>query len=125
MAFCAPDPAPVALASGSTPRPKAREVIIIGRILMRTACAAAWTMDSPFSCSSFANSTIKIAFLLTKPMVVSKPTWKYTSLFMPKAPVIPSAPITPSGTTKMTAIGIDQLSYRAAKHRNTIKIDSV
>ena len=35
-----------------------------------------------------------------------------------------TAPSTPSGTTSSTATGIDQLSYSAARHRNTTTIDS-
>src|SRR3546814_11401439 len=30
-----------------------------------------------------------------------------------------TAPMTPSGTTRITAAGTDQLSYRAARQRNT------
>ncbi len=35
-----------------------------------------------------------------------------------------SAPSTPSGTTRITAAGIDQLSYSAASTRNTASSDS-
>ncbi|MNH44301.1 hypothetical protein D3C71_2122740 [compost metagenome] len=37
----------------------------------------------------------------------------------PRRLVATSAPMMPSGTTSTTAIGIDQLSYSAARHRNT------
>ena len=76
MARCAPEPAPVASASGSTPRPKASEVIRIGRRRSRTACIVASTSSMPFSRFSLANSTIRIAFLLVRPTVVSIATWK-------------------------------------------------
>ncbi|MNW21548.1 hypothetical protein D3C71_2225290 [compost metagenome] len=52
-------------------------------------------------------------------MVVNRPTRKYTSLDNPRRLVAIRAPMIPSGTTSTTAIGIDQLSYRAARHRNT------
>ncbi|MNF00984.1 hypothetical protein D3C80_1999050 [compost metagenome] len=70
-----------------------------------------------------ANSTIRIAFFAARPMVVNRPTWKYTSLDRPRRLVASRAPMIPNGTTSMTAIGIDQLSYRAARHRNTISSD--
>lgn len=38
---------------------------------------------------------------------------------MPRSQVAATAPITPSGTTSITENGIDQLSYSAARHRNT------
>ncbi|MNT96410.1 hypothetical protein D3C72_2384890 [compost metagenome] len=51
--------------------------------------------------------------------MVSNPTWKYTSLDKPRIKVASSTPMIPSGTTNMTAVGMDQLSYSAARHRNT------
>ena len=79
MARWLAEPAPVASTSGSTPRPKASEVITIGR---KRRCAAA-SADSitplPCACRSFANSMIRIAFFADRPMIVIRPTWKYTS----------------------------------------------
>ncbi|MNT51438.1 hypothetical protein D3C72_1884030 [compost metagenome] len=66
-----------------------------------------------------ANSTIRMAFLAASPIVVSRPTWKYTSLDRPRISVASNAPMIPSGTTSMTADGMVQLSYSAARHRNT------
>ncbi|CFN64137.1 Uncharacterised protein [Bordetella pertussis] len=57
-----------------------------------------------------ANSTIRMAFLAASPMVVSSPTWKYTSLDRPRVMVASKAPTTPSGTTSITAVGMLQLS---------------
>ena len=54
-------------------------------------------------------------------MVIS-PTWKYTSLAMPRRLTPSSTPSTPSGTTRMTDSGIDQLSYSAARHRKTARM---
>ena len=74
------EPAPVDKASGSTPSVNAIDVITIGR---KRKCAAA-SADSirplPWACRSLANSMIKIAFLADRPMMVIRPTWKYTSL---------------------------------------------
>ncbi len=118
------EPAPLLIASGSTPRMKASEVIRIGRRRSRAASSAASTgpIFSP-TCSSRANSTIRIAFFADRPMVVSRPTWKNTSLSRPRSVAASSAPITPSGTTSITENGIDQLSYSAARHRNTTRIE--
>ena len=57
--------------------------------------------------------------MAARPIVVSRPTWKNTSLAMPRISVANTAPNTPSGTTSNTTTGIDQLSYNAAKHKNT------
>ncbi|CFP25654.1 Uncharacterised protein [Bordetella pertussis] len=51
-----------------------------------------------------------MAFLAASPMVVSSPTWKYTSLDRPRVMVASKAPTTPSGTTSITAVGMLQLS---------------
>ncbi|MCY1371572.1 hypothetical protein D9M69_587220 [compost metagenome] len=91
---------------------------------MRQASIAASLRLRPCSCSSLANSTIRMAFFAARPMVVSKPTWKYTSLDSPRMLVAARAPRMPSGTTSITAIGIDQLSYSAARQRNTISSES-
>ncbi|MNR54747.1 hypothetical protein D3C85_1749840 [compost metagenome] len=66
-----------------------------------------------------------MAFFAERPIVAIRPTLKYTSLGMPRSVTPSSAPSTPSGTTSSTATGIDQLSYSAARHRNTITSDSV
>ncbi len=73
--------------------------------------------------SSRANSTIRIAFFADNPTVVSRPTWKNTSFSSPRRVAASSAPSTPSGTTMITENGIDQLSYSAARHRNTTRIE--
>ena len=53
---------------------------------------------------------IKIAFFVESPMVVSSPTLKYTSFGRSRHVAASNAPSTPSGTTRITANGIDQLS---------------
>ncbi|MNV91880.1 hypothetical protein D3C71_1864230 [compost metagenome] len=45
------------------------------------------------------------------------------SLGMPRKVTPSTAPMTPSGTTRITANGMDQLSYSAASTRNTISTD--
>ena len=67
---------------------------------------------------------MRIAFFAERPMVVSRPTWKNTSLESPRMLVNSSAPRMPRGTTSITEKGIDQLSYRAARQRNTTSSDS-
>src|SRR5690606_11324865 len=49
---------------------------------------------------------------------------KYSSLDRPRKLANTTAPRMPNGTTSMTAIGTDQLSYSAARQRNTTRIDS-
>ena len=67
---------------------------------------------------------IRMAFFADSPIVVKSPTWKYTSSDNPRPVTAISAPRMPSGTISSTANGIDQLSYNAARHRNTTTIDS-
>src|SRR5476649_2684381 len=67
---------------------------------------------------------IRIAFFAERPMMVIKPTLKNTSLGIPRKVTASTAPSTPSGTTSSTEVGIDQLSYSAARHRNTTSNDS-
>ena len=59
-----------------------------------------------------------------RPITAIRPTWKYTSFSRPRSQVKMRAPSTPSGTTSITATGIDQLSYSAASARNTTSSDS-
>lgn len=110
MAWRLAAPGPVPSASGSTPKPKASEVIRMGRRRRRTASSVASKMLRPWSCSCTANSTIRMAFLDASPTVVNSPTWKYTSLDMPRKYMASKAPTMPSGTARMTENGTLQLS---------------
>jgi hypothetical protein len=56
-------PAPVANTSGSTPRMKANEVMMIGRKRTRAAAITASAASAPAAWCSRATSTIRIAFL--------------------------------------------------------------
>ena len=69
-------PAPLASISGSTPRMNANDVMRIGRSRSRAASTAASRIDMPCPRSSFANSTIRIAFFAASPTTVIRPTWK-------------------------------------------------
>ena len=70
------EPAPVEIASGSTPSMKASEVMMIGRKRSRIASSAASTTGLPVACRSLANSMISTAFLAERPMMVIRPTLK-------------------------------------------------
>ena len=110
IALRAPEPAPLLSINGVTPRPNASDVIRIGRNRMRVASRVASSRARPWSSRSLANSAIRIAFFADRPMVVSSPTWKNTSFSSPRRVAPSTAPIMPSGTTSITANGIDQLS---------------
>ena len=71
-----PAPAPLAMTSGETPRMNANEVMRIGRNRSRAASTAASRRLVPRLRISFANSTIRIAFLAASPTTVIRPTWK-------------------------------------------------
>ena len=76
MSFWLAAPAPVEMARGVTPAMKASDVIRIGRRRRRAASLAASRGDLPARSAASANSTIRMAFLADRPMVVSRPTWK-------------------------------------------------
>ena len=79
MIWRATDPAPVAVHNGTQPRINANEVIRIGRKRSRAPSNAASIRLFPFSNSSLANSTIRIAFFAASPMSMTKPICEYTS----------------------------------------------
>src|SRR5690606_19689882 len=124
MACCAAAPAPDENTKGKMPEVNAIEVIKIGRKRISHALSAASNKSIPWSCMSFANSIIKIAFFAAKPIMVIKPTLKYTSFGIDAKLAAIKEPNTPKGTTKITAKGIDQLSYKAAKHKKIASKES-
>ena len=73
-------PAPEATSRGSTPRMKLKAVMRIGRKRSFAASLAASTGDLPFSDSTLANSTIRIAFLAARPISMTSPIWANTLL---------------------------------------------
>ena len=70
------DPGPDAKTSGSRPRMNESDVMTIGRNRRCIAVIAAETASCPFSTSSLANSTIRMAFFATSPTSITSPIWK-------------------------------------------------
>ncbi len=66
-------PAPCAVINGTTPKIKAKEVIIIGLNQSLAASRAASLTDIPSSTFWIANSKTKIAFLADKPTKTKSP----------------------------------------------------
>ena len=62
------DPEPKAKAIGKIPNIVQSEVIMIGRKRATAASCTAFNFSDPDSLRWFANSTIKIPFLVTRPM---------------------------------------------------------
>src|SRR5579871_16566 len=117
--------APVASASGRTPSINAMDVINIGRRRSRTASSVPAITSMPRSTLSLANSTIRMAFFADRPISVINPICAYTlldSLVTIVSAII--APNTPIGTASNTENGTDQLSYNAARNRNTNTTDN-
>ncbi len=118
-------PAPVAVAIGRTPITNANEVIRIGRNRCRAASLAESMIDSPSRrWRSTPNSTIRIAFFVSRPISMTRPIWPKTSSGMSKSHRPTIAPNIASGTVKMMTSGRIQLSYSAAMNRKTQTIDS-
>ena len=69
-------PAPVAITSGSTPRMKAIEVIMMGRKRSLAASIADSTSERPSWCCWLANSTMRMAFFADSQISVTNPIWK-------------------------------------------------
>ena len=112
-------PAPSASTSGTTPRMKANEVIMIGRSRSRQASSVASRPATPASRCCLANSTIRMAFLLASPTSTTKPIC-VKMLMSIRARATPAIEHSRHiGTTRITASGSDQLSYWAASTRNT------
>ena len=65
--------APVASANGTTPKINASDVITIGRRRSFTACKVAGNNAIPLSTLSLANSTIRIPFLVIRPISIMIP----------------------------------------------------
>src|SRR5690606_1019105 len=113
-------PAPVDNINGMIPKIKAKDVMIMGRNLSFTASRVASSNGIPISTRSFANSTIKIAFLEARPIIVTKPICAY--ILLSNAGMnnkVRIAPNTPKGTDSKIEKGTDQLSYSDANNRNT------
>lgn len=70
------EPGPEANTNGNIPNTKASEVIRIGRNRKLAAVRAACKASTPRCTSTWANSTINIAFLAASPIRVTSPIWK-------------------------------------------------
>jgi hypothetical protein len=71
----------------------------MGRKRPYAASTAALVIDKPCcSRNCLANSTIKIAFLLAKPINITNLTWQNTSLLKPRKYSYAKAPIISKGT---------------------------
>jgi pilus assembly protein CpaC len=68
-------PIPYAKTNGTIAMMKASDVMTIGRKRVSAASIAAPAMSRPRALSWLANSTIKIPFLLARPISITKPTW--------------------------------------------------
>ena len=68
--------APTAIAKGTQPKIKAKDVMIIGRKRSLAAESVASIIDCPDSRLSTANSKIKIAFLAASAINMVRPIWK-------------------------------------------------
>src|SRR5690606_1606963 len=113
-------PAPVDIIRGIIPKINAKDVIMIGLSRNFTASKVASNSGIPMSTRSLANSTIKIAFLQAKPIIVTNPICAY--MLLSNAGMnnnVKIAPNTPSGTDNKIENGTDQLSYSDASNRNT------
>ena len=82
----------------------------MGRRRRRAAVTAASISVRPSACNWRANSTMRMAFLADRPMMVIMPTLKKTSLGISRSITAATVPSNPSGTTSITDSGMDQLS---------------
>ncbi|MNR34244.1 hypothetical protein D3C85_1519960 [compost metagenome] len=124
MAWRISAPAPLDRINGTTPAMKAIEVIRIGRRRRRAASIAAWRIERPWCSSSWANSTIRIAFLQASPTSTTKLIWVNRLLSPPVSHTPVIADRMPMGTISNTASGRLRLSYCAASTKNTSSIAS-
>ena len=72
-------PEPTAIHNGAQPKINAIEVIKSARRRSLIPSSAASIRLRPFSNSSLANSTIRMAFFAARPMSTIRPIWAYTS----------------------------------------------
>jgi hypothetical protein len=114
ISFSLSDPAPLASASGSTPSTKAIDVMRIGR-------SRIWRLDGRVEQRSAL--LVQLARELDDEDRVlrrqadrrQQPDLEVHAVGLADSVAASSAPSTPIGTTRITEIGIDQLSYSAAR----------
>src|SRR3546814_19252951 len=88
----------------------------IGRKRNRAAVTAASSNGFPARISAAANPTIRIAFFVDTPIVVTNPTWKTKSLASPVIVAARNAPTAPRGTPNTTENGRDTISLDRDGH---------
>ncbi|MNE36670.1 hypothetical protein D3C80_1304890 [compost metagenome] len=103
------------MAIGKAPKAIAKLVIKIGRNLDSEASKMACNFGFPSSRNWFANSTIKIPFLVTRPINMMVPIWLKIFQVCPKSQSENKAPATAIGTVKIIINGSIKLSNCAAK----------
>ena len=114
------EPAPVDMINGIAPIIVDKAVISTGRRRRSQASINASPNSLPSSRNWFANSTIRIPFLLAIPTSTISPILLYR-FRLPSVRKRPSsAPNIASGTVVIITIGCTKLSNCAAKTRNTI-----
>jgi hypothetical protein len=110
-------PAPRPSAMGSVPKMVEKVVIRMGRKRRFAASRAASTRLFPRARSWFANSTIRMAFFVTRPVSITMPIWLKRLSEVPVSASPASAPVTASGTVKRIVSGWRKLSNCAERVR--------
>jgi hypothetical protein len=106
-----------AMAMGNAPRAVARVVIRIGLKRATDASSTASILFIPFSLCWLANSTMRIPFLVTKPISMMIPIWEKIFSDCPKTDKLITAPASARGTVIMMIKGSTKLSNCAASTR--------
>ena len=111
------DASPRDSAKGNAPRLMARLVIIIGRNLATDASITAGTFLLPANCFLLAKSTIKIPFLVTRPISIIIPICEKIFSVWLNNHNESTAPAMANGTVTMMVKGSIKLSNCAASTR--------
>lgn len=115
-------PAPVAIASGVTPAINASEVMIIGRRRVWALRRAA-RQGVAFGDFGFGKLDNQNGILRRQTDGGQQRHLEVDVVAQATQEAAMAAPSTPSGITRMTEMGTDQLSYSAARHRNTTRME--
>ncbi len=111
----APAPSPIAI--GRMPKTVANDVIRMGRNRIAAASVTAPVTVRPSARSWLANSTIRIAFLVTRPISMIRPMREKMLSDCPNTHSETTAPNTASGTESRMVNGSTKLSNCAASTR--------
>ena len=98
-----------ASASGSMPKTMAMVVMMIGRMRIRPACSTASTMPAPALRAWLAKSTSRMAFLVTRPISITRPIMLKTLSVLFHSSSASITPISASGRLAMMATGCMKL----------------